>query len=91
MYFQMATTRSDEILRRMRRIEEEIDLWVKIHSLPANEKTLIMQQVQHALEHDKDSFDLARLHTCLINRIEYIQGNSNEDEIEKVSFLAFCL
>lgn len=87
----MATIRSDEIRQIMRRIEEEIDKWVKTHSLPANEKTLIMQQAQHALEHDKDSFDLARLHTFLIRRIECIQGNSNEDEIEKVSFLTFCL
>ena len=85
MYMQMATSRSEEIVKRMRWIEEEVDIWVWRRYLPEDERTLVMQDVEHALQHFKDSFNMQSLRSLLLRRLERINDNLNYDEGEKVS------
>ncbi|PON96854.1 Cyclic nucleotide-binding-like [Trema orientale] len=85
MYFQMATARSEEIQQRMRTFEPEIDFWIREHGFPANERTLMMEEVRVALEHDKESFDLEKLRSLLMDRIERTKGNVSDDGVEKLT------
>lgn len=82
MYFQMANTRSEDIAQKMRKIEEEINIRLRRHSLPASEKEPIMQQVQKALmEGNKDSLEVAIL---LADLLEPTNRNFNHGGIEEV-------
>lgn len=69
----------------MRWIEEEVDIWVWRRYLPEDERTLVMQDVEHALQHFKDSFNMQSLRSLLLRRLERINDNLNYDEGEKVS------
>ncbi|PON50123.1 Cyclic nucleotide-binding-like [Parasponia andersonii] len=86
MYFQMATARSEDIQQRMRTLEPEIDVWIREHGFPANEKTLMMEKVRLALEYDKESFDLKELQSLLMHRIERTKGNVSDDAVEKLTY-----
>jgi cyclic nucleotide gated channel len=53
-YIQLATERSEEIIKNMRVKEQEIDLWISRNELPGSIKQEIMPIIQHMLEEKKD-------------------------------------
>ena len=53
-YIQLATERSEEIIKNMRVKEREIELWIFRNQLPSSIKEEIMPIVQHMLEEKKD-------------------------------------
>ncbi|XP_059428823.1 cyclic nucleotide-gated ion channel 1-like [Corylus avellana] len=53
-YIQLATERSEEIIKNMRVKEREMELWIFRNQLPSTIKEEIMSIVQHMLEEKKD-------------------------------------
>lgn len=62
-YMQLATTRSEEIRRKMILKEIDIELWISKNDLPQNINEEIMQSVKDILEGDKD----ANVESLLLN------------------------
>nr|XP_023891978.1 cyclic nucleotide-gated ion channel 1-like [Quercus suber] len=62
-YMQLATTRSEEIRRKMTLKEIDIELWISKNDLPQNINEEIMQSVKDILEGDKD----ANVESLLLN------------------------
>lgn len=60
---QLATTRSEEIRRKMSLKEIDIELWISKNDLPQNINEEIMQSVKDILEGDKD----ANVESLLLN------------------------
>lgn len=54
-YMQLATTRSEEIRRKMTLKEIDIELWISKNDLPQNINEEIMHNVKEILEADKDA------------------------------------
>ena len=52
---QLATTRSEEIRRKMTLKEIDIELWISKNDLPQNINEEIMHNVKEILEADKDA------------------------------------
>ncbi|XP_048319661.2 cyclic nucleotide-gated ion channel 1 isoform X2 [Ziziphus jujuba] len=53
-YLQMATTRSEEVRRKMKLKELEVDWWISKNGLPKEMKSTIMQNVKDSLKENKD-------------------------------------
>lgn len=84
---QLATARSEEIRQKMKTKEPEIDLWISSSGIPENEKTVVMQQIQYALEHEKDvDFENLLRHLSLYHKDSLRKGNLSLDELRKVGF-----
>ncbi|KAK7845223.1 cyclic nucleotide-gated ion channel 1, partial [Quercus suber] len=62
-YMQLATTRSEDIRRKMTLKEIDIELWISKNDLPQNINEEIMQSVKDILEGDKD----ANVESLLLN------------------------
>ncbi|XP_048325807.2 cyclic nucleotide-gated ion channel 1 isoform X1 [Ziziphus jujuba] len=83
-YMQLATARSEEIRQKMKTKEPEIDLWISSSGIPENEKTVVMQQIQYALEHEKDvDFENLLRHLSLYHKDSLRKGNLSLDELRK--------
>lgn len=50
----MATTRSEEVRRKMKLKELEVDWWISKNGLPKEMKSTIMQNVKDSLKENKD-------------------------------------
>ncbi|KAK4571304.1 hypothetical protein RGQ29_029919 [Quercus rubra] len=53
-YMQLATQRSEEIIRSMKFKERDVDLWIHRNELPRDIKKEIMSNITHILEEKKD-------------------------------------
>ena len=80
---QLATTKSEEVRRKISNKQPEIDSFLSNHSLPAHKKKVIMRYLQRTIKEDKD-FDVKRLFSLLEEHTDHAQYNS---EVHKFRLL----
>ncbi|KAH7538177.1 hypothetical protein FEM48_Zijuj03G0171300 [Ziziphus jujuba var. spinosa] len=65
LYMQLATTRSEEVRRKMKSKMLDIDMWIEKNNLPKHLRPVIVEKVQHKLEKENRDIDVQNLFSLL--------------------------